>query len=226
VIIHCVIQTSGDSAAGHHALESAAMDQFMLRPIGTLHTPWKSIGACPRNGRQPDPAPVCEARVSAEFVPGLQSLAGFSHLILLYWLGSASAEAGSQARGSLNAAQPDTELPAAWPPSVRGPATGEADSERPSGRKPGALAFTPPFDTETRGVFATRAPWRPNPIGLSVVAFDGFAGQGVLRVKFLDCVDGTPLLDIKPYLATTDSEPDASMGWLDPHATRNRNTTG
>jgi tRNA (Thr-GGU) A37 N-methylase len=45
-------------------------------------------------------------------------------------------------------------------------------------------------------------------------------------VRYLDCVDGTPLLDIKPYLPTTDSEPTAAMGWLDPHATRNRNTGG
>ena len=85
------------------------------------------------------------------------------------------------------------------------------------------LLFTPPFergsDAPARGVFASRAPWRPNPIGLSVVAFDGFAAQGQLLVRHLDCVSGTPLLDIKPYLPTTDSEPDATMGWLAPHAT-------
>jgi tRNA (Thr-GGU) A37 N-methylase len=45
-----------------------------------------------------------------------------------------------------------------------------------------------------------------------------------LLVRYLDCVDGTPLLDIKPYLPTTDAEPDAAMGWLTPHATRNANT--
>jgi tRNA-Thr(GGU) m(6)t(6)A37 methyltransferase TsaA len=85
---------------------------------------------------------------------------------------------------------------------------------------PARLLFTPPFDDTPRGVFATRAPFRPNPIGLSVVAFDGFAAPGVLLVRWLDCVDGTPLLDIKPYLPTTDAEPAASMGWLAPHATR------
>jgi len=88
------------------------------------------------------------------------------------------------------------------------------------------LVFTPPFDTEPRGVFATRGPRRPNPIGLSVVQFDGFDGPDRLLVRFLDCVDGTPLLDIKPYLPTTDAEPEATMGWLAPHATRNTNTTG
>ena len=86
------------------------------------------------------------------------------------------------------------------------------------------LVFTPPFDTEPRGVFATRGPRRPNPIGMSVVQFDGFDGPDQLLVRFLDCVDGTPLLDIKPYLPTTDAEPDAAMGWLAPHATRNANT--
>jgi len=82
------------------------------------------------------------------------------------------------------------------------------------------LEFKPPFDAETRGVFATRAPFRPNPIGLSVVAFDGFDGTDCLKIRYLDCVDQTMLLDIKPYLPTTDSEPDATMGWLAPHATR------
>jgi tRNA-Thr(GGU) m(6)t(6)A37 methyltransferase TsaA len=85
---------------------------------------------------------------------------------------------------------------------------------------PGALLFTPPFDPIPRGVFATRAPSRPNPIGLSVVRFDGFEPDGRLIVRYLDCIDGTPLLDIKPYLPTTDAEPEATMGWLAPHATR------
>ena len=86
--------------------------------------------------------------------------------------------------------------------------------------KPAALVFTPPFDPQPRGVFATRGPRRPNPIGMSVVAFDGFDGADTLLVRYLDCLDGTPLIDIKPYLPTTDSEPDATMGWLAPHATK------
>jgi tRNA-Thr(GGU) m(6)t(6)A37 methyltransferase TsaA len=89
---------------------------------------------------------------------------------------------------------------------------------------PPQTTFSPPFDPRPRGIFSTRAPFRPNPIGLSVVAFDGFDGPDRLKVRYLDCLDGTELLDIKPYLPTTDSEPDATMGWLEPHATRNRNT--
>jgi tRNA-Thr(GGU) m(6)t(6)A37 methyltransferase TsaA len=75
------------------------------------------------------------------------------------------------------------------------------------------MIFTPPRDTVPRGVFATRTPRRPNPIGLSVVKFDGLAAPGILRVRYLDCVDGTPLIDIKPYLPTTDAEPAASMSF-------------
>jgi len=86
--------------------------------------------------------------------------------------------------------------------------------------KPTELVFTPPFDATPRGVFATRAPWRPNPIALAVVAFEGFDSPGRLKIRNLDCTNGTALLDIKPYLSTTDAEPNASMGWLEPHATR------
>jgi len=86
--------------------------------------------------------------------------------------------------------------------------------------KPLELVFTPPFDAAPRGVFATRAPWRPNPIALSVVAFEGFTAPGRLAIRNLDCISGTRLLDIKPYLPTTDAEPNATMGWLAPHATR------
>lgn len=62
------------------------------------------------------------------------------------------------------------------------------------------------------GVFALRSPARPNPIALSVVEFLGVDGS-TLRVRGLDCRDGTPLLDIKPYFASTDSKPAARVGW-------------
>ena len=80
-----------------------------------------------------------------------------------------------------------------------------------------SMVFQPPFASEPRGVFATRTPGRPNPIGLAVVAFDGFAAPDRLTVRNLDCVDGTPLIDIKPYLSTIDAEPTASLGWLASH---------
>ena len=62
--------------------------------------------------------------------------------------------------------------------------------------------------------------------GEELARFEGFDGPDQLLVRFLDCVDGTRLLDIKPYLPTTDAEPEAAMGWLAPHATRSPNTAG
>jgi len=72
---------------------------------------------------------------------------------------------------------------------------------------------TPFLDREPRGVFATRAPTRPNPIGLSVVRLLGVEGN-VLQVENVDIVDGTPLLDIKPYVPEFDYYQVAGTGWL------------
>lgn len=74
----------------------------------------------------------------------------------------------------------------------------------------------PPRSTDGRkGVFATRAPHRPNPLGLSVVRLDRVDGLR-LHVRDVDMLDGTPVLDIKPYVAYADAFPDASQGWLQP----------
>ncbi len=63
--------------------------------------------------------------------------------------------------------------------------------------------------TVPRGVFALRSPVRPNPIGLAVVEILGCEGRN-LRVRNMDCIDGTPLIDLKPYFASTDSVPHAT----------------
>lgn len=63
-----------------------------------------------------------------------------------------------------------------------------------------------------RGTFALRSPVRPNPIAASVVRLTKVDG-GKLTVVGLDCLDGTPLLDIKPYFASTDAVADATVGW-------------
>jgi len=75
------------------------------------------------------------------------------------------------------------------------------------------LEAHPPKQTEPKGVFATRSPHRPNPIGLSMVRLERIE-NGVLHVDGVDMLDGTPLLDIKPYIPATDSIPDAATGWL------------
>lgn len=65
-----------------------------------------------------------------------------------------------------------------------------------------------------RGVFATRSPHRPNPIGLTCVSLYGVEGR-VLTVGALDLTDGTPILDIKPYIRTVDSFPESGLGWIE-----------
>lgn len=139
-----------------------------LVPIGVLRTPFATLADCPRNGRALHPPPLCHAELAEGMEEGLESIEGFSHLILLYWLG---------------------------------------------GDFPRLLRVTPRSSDRPRGVFATRSPRRPNPIGLSVVTLEGRQGRR-LALRNLDCLDGTPLLDIKPYIARTDAEAAASRGWL------------
>jgi tRNA-Thr(GGU) m(6)t(6)A37 methyltransferase TsaA len=74
------------------------------------------------------------------------------------------------------------------------------------------LVGTPPTDDRPHGVFATRAPYRPNPIGLTVVRLLGREGNR-LQVRGLDMLDGTPILDIKPYLSSV-PEAELKRGWL------------
>jgi len=76
------------------------------------------------------------------------------------------------------------------------------------------LSVTPFLDDEPKGLFATRYPCRPNPIGLSVVRLVRREGR-VLHVEGIDVLDGTPLLDIKPYVPSFDAPPDATLGWLE-----------
>jgi tRNA (adenine37-N6)-methyltransferase len=74
------------------------------------------------------------------------------------------------------------------------------------------LLGTPPSDDRPHGVFATRSPRRPNPIGLTVVEVLGREGP-LLHVRGLDMLDGTPILDIKPYLSSVPEE-QLRRGWL------------
>jgi len=74
------------------------------------------------------------------------------------------------------------------------------------------LVGTPPCDTYAHGVFASRSPRRPNPVGLTVVRLLGREGNR-LRVRGVDMLDGTPILDIKPYLSSV-PEAELKRGWL------------
>jgi tRNA-Thr(GGU) m(6)t(6)A37 methyltransferase TsaA len=83
--------------------------------------------------------------------------------------------------------------------------------EEGRGWKPKVL---PPRSDAKRGVFATRSPHRPNPIGLSAVKIERIDGLFV-HVRELDVLDGTPVLDLKPYVAYADAHSDARAGWLE-----------
>lgn len=78
-----------------------------------------------------------------------------------------------------------------------------------------SLSVTPPWSDRTVGLFATRAPRRPNPIGLSVVRITGIE-DGRVDISAIDAFDGTPVLDLKPYVDGLDSKSDADVGWIDP----------
>ena len=71
----------------------------------------------------------------------------------------------------------------------------------------------PFLDDSQHGIFSTRAPRRPNPIGLSVVRLLSIK-ENVLFLEDVDILDGTPILDIKPYVPAFDSQLDVKVGWL------------
>jgi len=87
------------------------------------------------------------------------------------------------------------------------------------------LRVTPFLDTEPHGLFATRAPWRPNPIGLSVVRLVAVEENNVV-VRDVDMLDGTPLLDIKPYVTEFDQRTEVRLGWCEAGLKRKRTTAG
>jgi tRNA-Thr(GGU) m(6)t(6)A37 methyltransferase TsaA len=84
-----------------------------------------------------------------------------------------------------------------------------------------SLLVTPFLDTRERGIFATRAPARPSPIGISAVRLLAIQ-EGVLEIADVDMIDGTPLLDIKPYVPEFDCYPNSKAGWFDESNSKRR----
>ncbi len=87
------------------------------------------------------------------------------------------------------------------------------------------LTVTPYLDTKERGLFATRAPRRPNPIGISPVKLQRIESN-IIYVSEIDILDGTPLLDIKPYSAKFDCFENGRSGWLDDSKTNTYEADG
>ena len=158
--------TGGSSSprTGEIVIEMPAAPDAGVHFIGRIRTPFLTTKDCPRNVREGG----AEATIELDpfYAAGLDGLAGFSHLILLYWMDEARRDIVRQ---------------------------------------------SPRHLSTQRGVFSLRSPVRPNPIGLSVVELLGIEGT-TLKVRYLDCRDRTPLIDIKPYFASIDSVPDAKRG--------------
>ena len=123
--------------------------------IGTIHTPWRSRGECPKRGSLD--GPICSIVVDERWRTALTDLADHRRIQVLYWM--------HRARRDL-------------------------------------LLQTPLRTGQTTGSFALRSPVRPNPIASSVVELVAIEGT-TLQVRGLDCLDGTPLIDLKPDRATT-----------------------
>ena len=138
-----------------------------VRPIGIIHSPFKTKDDCPIQPLYAEKARGT-IEVRPEFAAGLKDIEGFSHIHLIYWLDRA----------------------------------GEVKLVRPT--------F---LDDREHGVFASRHPCRPNPLGLSIVRLTGRRGN-VLEVEGIDVLDQTPLLDIKPYVPTFDRIDGAAEGWM------------
>jgi tRNA-Thr(GGU) m(6)t(6)A37 methyltransferase TsaA len=143
------------------------MNAVCFDPIGLIHSPFKDPVGMPIQSIAAQGVPGW-IEVDPVYQPGLQDLAGFDYLILLYHLHL-----------------------------IEG----------------ANLTVTPFLDDQPRGVFATRSPKRPNPIGLSIVRLVRVDGARV-EIEDVDVVDGTPLLDIKPYVPAFDVRATERIGWF------------
>ena len=164
--IHFITTRKGNLDGADPGQESQ-MKIIHYRPIGIIRSPIKTPTGSPI---QPSAAKGTEGKIEIfdEFVAGLEDLAGFSHIFLLYHFHLS---------------------------------------------KNFSLKIKPFLDDTQRGLFATRAPSRPNPIGISVVRLVEI-NERTLRIQNVDVVDSTPLLDIKPYVPAFDVHPVEKIGWL------------
>ena len=173
----------------------------MMRPIAYIRTDLPQKFGIPRNSFL---APDLEGRIvfEPEFAlpAAVAGLEGFSHLWLLWAFENGLPGGGAEdiAADSTYVAAPDAAVAnPKWSPTVRPPRLG---------------------GSERMGIFATRSPFRPNPIGLTCVKLDrveiGDEGP-VIHVLGADLRDRTPIYDIKPYIPFADCHPDATGGWIE-----------
>lgn len=169
-----------------------------MRAIAHIETDLPQKFGIPRNSFL---APHLQGRIVFEpeyaMPQAVEGLEEFSHLWLLWAFENGVPGGAAEDITSDAAAGGRGETSAKWSPTVRPPRLG---------------------GTERKGVFATRSPFRPNPIGLTCVRLDRIeqtdAGP-VIHVLAADLRDGTPIFDIKPYIPFADCHPDATGGWIE-----------
>jgi tRNA-Thr(GGU) m(6)t(6)A37 methyltransferase TsaA len=144
------------------------VDEAIFKPIGIIHTPFKTIEDIPSSTRLgKDVKGTIELK--PEFEDGLKDLRGFSHIVLVFHL--------HKSKGF-------------------------------------TMFANPPLDTVKRSLFATRSPARPNSIGISIVRLEKIE-KNIMHITNLDMLDGTPLLDIKPYIPHWEPSGEIKIGWLE-----------
>ncbi|MFX0040889.1 MAG: tRNA (N6-threonylcarbamoyladenosine(37)-N6)-methyltransferase TrmO [Promethearchaeota archaeon] len=141
--------------------------EICFKPIGIIHTPFKSFNGIPIQSSMSDRNGTIE--IFSEFQAGLKDLSGFSHIYCLYFFDMV--------------------------------------------KLPVPLQSKPFLDNEIKGVFAIRTPFRPNPIGISILKILKIEENKVL-VQNVDMLDKTPLLDLKPYISKFDNIKVNKIGWL------------
>jgi len=142
-------------------------DKICFKPIGIIHTEFKTLNGIPIQFSQSDSIGTIE--IFHDYEPALKDLDGFSHIFCLYYF----------------------------------------DLVKP----PVPLQSKPFLIDEIKGVFAIRTPFRPNPIGLSILEILEIKAN-LIQVKNIDILDKTPILDIKPYVPQFDSRETYKIGWL------------
>jgi len=145
-------------------------EPITIKPIGVIHTPYKTKEGMPIQGAFEEKVRGT-VEVFQEYKEGLKDVEGFSHLILVYYFNRAKEE---------------------------------------------KLVGTPFLEDDVHGIFAIRGPMRPNHIGISIVEVNKVE-DNIITFSEVDILDGTPLLDIKPYVAYFDSRKNTKSGWLEKH---------
>ena len=143
-------------------------ENVCFKPIGIIHTPFKSLKGIPIQSSMSNAKGTIE--IFAEYVAGLKDLSGFSHLYCVYFFDMV--------------------------------------------KLPVPLQSKPFLDKEKKGVFAIRTPFRPNPLGLSILEIIEIR-ENIIHVINVDILDKTPILDLKPYISQIDNVETKKIGWLE-----------